>query len=226
MLEVILASRRRVPVRGAADHLAEHDPAGALADGGHRGPALEHRLVGRHGDVVEVVVDPERVEPELLRQHRHLDRLRPLGLRVLDRGQLHLPTLRDEHTERERHATAPSSVASACRSRPLCRHRRALPRARWRARPRGRVGAATTDHHDHSTTTTAPTDDRRPRRPTTTDRRSPEPVVVGGAAAAGSTARPSPCPSTTRTRRPHDRPGPASRRPAPADPASGSAPCS
>ena len=31
--------------------------------------------------------------------HGHLDRLGPLGLRVLDRGQLHLPALGDEHPE-------------------------------------------------------------------------------------------------------------------------------
>ena len=53
-------------IQGVADHLAEADRAGHLADRGHRRPTLEHGLLRRPRDVVEVVVDPDRVEAEVL----------------------------------------------------------------------------------------------------------------------------------------------------------------
>ena len=162
MFEVIFASRPGFRYGAQPDHLPEHDPAGALADRRQRGPALEHRLVGGHGHVVEVVVGPQRVESELLGEHGHLDGLGPLGLRVLDRGQLHLPTLRDEHTEREGHGN-PSSVDpvrsrsaavtfAGARARRRAAHERSRAPRPPRPRPRPRTTvvddrAADHDHH-------------------------------------------------------------------------------
>ena len=97
-----LGQQCRVAVRGAAHHLAEAHPAGPLAEGRQRGPALEHRLVRRDRDVVEVVVDPERVVAERLGQLRNLDGRGPLGLGALDAGQLGLPALGHERPERDR----------------------------------------------------------------------------------------------------------------------------
>ena len=100
MFDVILASSAGLPVRRAADHLAEpdRDVRWLIA-----AIVVQHSNIvscagTRH--VVEVVVDPDRVVAELLGQHRDLDRLAPTwpaGPSM--RGQLHLPALRDEHSE-------------------------------------------------------------------------------------------------------------------------------
>ena len=99
MLEVILASERRRPVEGAADHLPEPDPAGGLGQRGHGRPALEHGLIGRFRHVVEVVVDPDRVVPRRLGGQGDLLGLGPLGLGVGNADELPLPALRGEHAE-------------------------------------------------------------------------------------------------------------------------------
>ena len=100
-VDVIFASRAGVAVAVAADHLPEADAARQLADRGDRRPALEHRLVGRSGHVVEVVVDPDRVVAELLGELGDLDRLGPLRRGPVDRRQLHLPALGHERPEHD-----------------------------------------------------------------------------------------------------------------------------
>ncbi len=97
-----LRQQTRVAVRRAPDHLAEPHPGRPLAEGGEGGPALEHRLVGRSGHVVEVVVDPDRVIAEPLGELGDLDRLGPLGFGAVDVDELGLPPLRHEGPERDR----------------------------------------------------------------------------------------------------------------------------
>jgi hypothetical protein len=105
-----LREQCRAAVAVAPDHLAEPDRRGELADRSDRGPALEHRLLGGPGHVVEVVVHPERVESEPLGELGDLDGLGPLGLGAVDRDQVHLPALGHEHPEHDvafRHGRAP-----------------------------------------------------------------------------------------------------------------------
>ena len=94
-----LGQQPGIAVGVAPHHLAQPHARRALADGGHRRPALEHGLVRRSGHVVEVVVDPDRVVAELLGQHRDLDGLVPLGLGPVDADELHLPALGHERPE-------------------------------------------------------------------------------------------------------------------------------
>ena len=75
---------------------------GALADRGHRRPALEHGFVRGHGHVVEVVVDPDRVVTQVLGQRRDLDGSAHLSCGSRDGRQLHLPTLGNERAELDR----------------------------------------------------------------------------------------------------------------------------
>ena len=49
MVEVILASSAGLRYGAQPTIWPSRIAAGALADRGQRGPALEHRLVGRHG---------------------------------------------------------------------------------------------------------------------------------------------------------------------------------
>ena len=94
-----LRQQRRRTVRRAPDHLPELDAARPLRDRCHRGPALEHCLVRRPRHVVEVVVHPQRVEPEVLGERRDLDRLGPLVDGIGNGAEFHLPSLGHEHTE-------------------------------------------------------------------------------------------------------------------------------
>ncbi len=94
-----LRQHARLAIRVAADHLAEADAAGALADRRHRRPTLEHGFVRGTRHVVEVVVHPDRVVAELLGEHRDLDRLGPFRLGAVDRRELHLPALGQERPE-------------------------------------------------------------------------------------------------------------------------------
>src|SRR5665647_720868 len=82
----------------------EPDPRRRRSEGGHQGPGLVRRLLGRLGHGVEVVVDPDRLEG--------LARVRPRDQPVhggplvgrVDADQVHPPALRNE--ESEAHASA------------------------------------------------------------------------------------------------------------------------
>ena len=105
-----LGHQGRVPVAGAADHLAQADGGGGRGQRRDGAPALEDGLVGGHRHVVDVVVDPHRVESQLLGQAGGADGGGPLVLWVLDAGELHLPSLGGEHAEDHQ---APSNSRSA-----------------------------------------------------------------------------------------------------------------
>src|SRR5215210_2037141 len=61
-----LGEERRVAVPVAGDHLPDLYPLGVAGEAGADGPALECGLLGGPGDGVEVVVDPDRIEPATL----------------------------------------------------------------------------------------------------------------------------------------------------------------
>ena len=55
--------------------------------------------MGWSRDIMEVVVHPQRVIPQLVSQDRNLYRLIPLVGRIGNGCQLHLPTLRDKDSK-------------------------------------------------------------------------------------------------------------------------------
>src|SRR5665647_1504383 len=105
---------RGVAVGHAGAHLTEPDPRRRRREGGHQGPGLVRRLVGRLGHGVEVVVDPDRLEGcARVRPRDQPVHGGPLVSRV-DADQVHPPALRNE--ESEAHAFSLRGVASIRRA--------------------------------------------------------------------------------------------------------------
>ena len=111
----LLREQPGVAVRRAGDELPEADLLRVLRERSERGERLEHvrRLTSRHG--LHVVVDPEVVVAEVLREPRHLDRARPRVAGV-PTGVLELPTLRRERAEPEGQVEAPSAGRDSLKS--------------------------------------------------------------------------------------------------------------
>src|SRR3954447_15978424 len=93
-----LRGEGRVPETGADDHVPEPDPARRHSERGQRRERLEGDLVGRGGNGVEVVEDPEVFETEVVRLagERHSPRPRLGGLPAV---VLALPALRGHQTD-------------------------------------------------------------------------------------------------------------------------------
>ena len=66
IVEIILAVSAGIAERGADDDVAEPDPFGQRGQGRQRRERLERDLVGRAGDGLEVVEQPDRLEAEAL----------------------------------------------------------------------------------------------------------------------------------------------------------------
>src|SRR5215207_3131095 len=98
-----LGVQRRVTVAVTANHLPDLDVLRIACEGGGDRPALEAGLELWHGHGVEVVEDPDRVPPSLIR-HACDPRHRLVLLdRVLDLGQVHPPSLWYEDSESDWH---------------------------------------------------------------------------------------------------------------------------
>ena len=89
----------RVAVAVAGDHLADPDPARVASERGGRGPALECGFEDRPVVGVEVVEEPDGVEPQAFGRLRHPAHRLELLDRILDVDQVEDPALRDEQPE-------------------------------------------------------------------------------------------------------------------------------
>jgi len=120
---------RGVAVAHARAHLAEAHALGDGAEGRHEGPGLVRRLVARHGDGVEVVVDPDRLPRPAIGVLREALHHRPLLGRV-DVDEVVAPALGDEESESHGPHATPAVHPFGQRARRASRGRPSLRRPR------------------------------------------------------------------------------------------------